>query len=132
MVPLRKGCHRSSYRFRTKDFNKGANVTVENLLNGRVAGVTINTSAPGSGSQIRIRGGSSFASNDPIVIDGLPIENNDKNFGSTSILASLNPSTIESMTVLKMLLQPQFTVRVRLMVLLSSLQKREENTCSRL
>jgi hypothetical protein len=39
--------------------------------------VTINTSgAPGSGSQIRIRGGSSlFASNDPlIVIDGLPIE----------------------------------------------------------
>ncbi|MFV8357859.1 SusC/RagA family TonB-linked outer membrane protein, partial [Flavobacterium sp. XS1P32] len=89
----------------TKDFNKGANVTVENLLNGRVAGVTINTSgAPGSGSQIRIRGGSSlFASNDPlIVIDGLPIENNsDKNFGSTSILASLNPSTIESMTVLK-------------------------------
>ncbi|MFH6972167.1 SusC/RagA family TonB-linked outer membrane protein [Flavobacterium petrolei] len=89
----------------TKDFNKGANVTAENLLNGRVAGVTVNTSgAPGSGSQIRIRGGSSlFASNDPlIVIDGLPIENNsDKNYGSTSILASLNPSTIESMTVLK-------------------------------
>jgi iron complex outermembrane receptor protein len=87
--------------------------------------VTINTSgAPGSGSQIRIRGGSSFASNDPlIVIDGLPIENNsDKKTGSTSILASLNPSTIESMTVLKMLLLPQFTVRVRLMVLLS-LQK---------
>jgi hypothetical protein len=96
--------------------------------------VTINTSgAPGSGSQIRIRGGSSlFASNDPlIVIDGLPIENN-SGTGSTSILASLNPSTIESMTVLKMLLLPQFTVRVRLMVLLSSLQKREENTCSRL
>jgi TonB-dependent starch-binding outer membrane protein SusC len=89
----------------TKDFNKGANVTAENLLNGRIAGVTINTSgAPGSGSQIRIRGGSSlFASNDPlIVIDGLPIENNsDKNYGSTSILASINPSTIESITVLK-------------------------------
>jgi TonB-linked SusC/RagA family outer membrane protein len=87
----------------TKDFNKGANVTAENLLNGRVAGVTVNTSgAPGSGSQIRIRGGSSlFASNDPlIVIDGLPIENT-AGTGSTSILASLNPSTIESMTVLK-------------------------------
>ena len=27
----------------TKDFNKGANVTTENLLNGRVAGLTINT-----------------------------------------------------------------------------------------
>jgi iron complex outermembrane receptor protein len=87
----------------TKDFNKGANVTTENLLQGRVAGVTINTSgAPGSGSEIRIRGGSSlFASNDPlIVIDGLPIENTTTT-GSTSFLASLNPSTIESMTVLK-------------------------------
>ena len=87
----------------TKDFNKGANVTAENLLNGRVAGVTVNTSgAPGSGSQIRIRGGSSlFASNDPlIVIDGLPIENT-AGTGSTSVLASLNPSVIESMTVLK-------------------------------
>ncbi|MDP2161925.1 MAG: carboxypeptidase-like regulatory domain-containing protein, partial [Flavobacterium sp.] len=60
----------------SKDFNKGANVTAENLLNGRVAGLTINTGgAPGSGSAIRIRGGSSLsASNDPlIVIDGLPV-----------------------------------------------------------
>lgn len=90
----------------SKDFNKGANVTAENLLNGRIAGVTVNSGggAPGTGSTIRIRGGSSlFGSNDPlIVIDGLPIENNtDKNIGSTSILASINPSTIESVTVLK-------------------------------
>lgn len=86
-----------------EDFNKGANVTTENLLQGRVAGLAINTSgAPGSGSEIRIRGGSSlFASNDPlIVIDGLPIENS-TGTGSTSFLASLNPSTIESLTVLK-------------------------------
>ncbi|HLA57067.1 MAG TPA: SusC/RagA family TonB-linked outer membrane protein [Flavobacterium sp.] len=86
-----------------KDFNKGANVTTENLINGKVAGLTINTSgAPGSGSQIRIRGGGSlFASNDPlIVIDGLPISNN-VNSGSTSFLASLNPNTVESITVLK-------------------------------
>ena len=86
-----------------KDFNKGSNVTADNLLSGRVAGVTVNAGggAPGSGSTIRIRGGSSlFGSNDPlIVIDGLPIENNsDKNFGSTSILASINPSTIESVS----------------------------------
>jgi iron complex outermembrane receptor protein len=61
MVPLRKKDATENGRFRYKDFNKGANVTVENLLNGRVAGVTINTSgAPGSGSQIRIRGGSSL------------------------------------------------------------------------
>ena len=86
-----------------KDFNKGANVTAENLLNGRVAGLSINTSgAPGSGSEIRIRGGASLnASNDPlIVIDGLPIDNN-TSVGSTSILSSINPATIESMTVLK-------------------------------
>jgi iron complex outermembrane receptor protein len=86
-----------------KDFNKGANVTAENLLNGRVAGLSINTSgAPGSGSEIRIRGGASLnASNNPlIVIDGLPIDNN-TSVGSTSILSSINPATIESMTVLK-------------------------------
>ncbi|WP_333694648.1 SusC/RagA family TonB-linked outer membrane protein [Flavobacterium sp.] len=87
----------------TKDFNKGANVTAENLLNGKVAGVTINTSgAPGSGSEIRIRGGSSlYGSNDPlIVIDGLPLDNRTGE-GSTSVLASLNPNDIESFTVLK-------------------------------
>ena len=61
-----------------KEFNKGANVTTENLLSGRIVGVSVNTSgAPGSGSEIRIRGGASLnASNDPlIVIDGLPISN---------------------------------------------------------
>ena len=87
----------------TKDFNKGVNVSTENMLTGRVAGLSINSSgAPGSLSEIRIRGGSSlFASNDPlIVIDGLPLENT-TNTGSASFLASLNPSTVESMTVLK-------------------------------
>ena len=87
----------------SKDFNKGSTVTAENLLNGRIAGVTVNTSgAPGSGSEIRIRGGASLnASNDPlIVIDGLPIDNS-TGIGSTSFLASLNPSTIESISVLK-------------------------------
>ena len=76
----------------TKDFNKGANVTAENLLNGRVAGLSINTSgAPGSGSQIRIRGGASLsASNNPlIVIDGLPVDNN-TSVGATSIISSIN------------------------------------------
>jgi TonB-dependent starch-binding outer membrane protein SusC len=87
----------------SKDFNKGAIVTAENMINGKVAGVTINTSgAPGSGSQIRIRGGSSLdATNDPlIVIDGLPLTNN-TGIGSTSALAAINPNDIESFTVLK-------------------------------
>ena len=87
-----------------KDFNKGVTVNADNLLNGRVAGVTVNAGggAPGSGSTIRIRGGSSLnASNDPlIVIDGLPIENT-TGTGSTSFLSSLNPSTIESFSILK-------------------------------
>ena len=87
----------------TKDFNKGANATAESLLNGRVAGVTINQSgAPGSGAEIRIRGGSSLlASNDPlIVIDGLPVSNSTGE-GATSVLSSINPNDIESFTVLK-------------------------------
>jgi iron complex outermembrane receptor protein len=88
----------------SKDFNKGSVVTAENLLNGKVAGVTINTGggAPGSGAEIRIRGGSSLlASNDPlIVIDGLPISNSG-NSGSTSVLSAINPNDIESFTILK-------------------------------
>jgi len=86
-----------------KDFTKGNIVTPENLIQGRVAGVTVTTAGgPGSGSQIRIRGGSSInASNDPlIIIDGLPISN-DGIGGSRGILASINPNDIESFTVLK-------------------------------
>ena len=86
-----------------KDFNKGAVVTVENLLSGKIAGVSINTSgAPGSGSEIRIRGGSSLgASNDPlIVLDGLPLSPIGVN-GATSILSSINPNDIASFTILK-------------------------------
>jgi len=87
----------------SEDFTKGNIVTPENLLSGRVAGVTIKTSgAPGSGSEIRIRGGSSInASNDPlIIIDGLPITNNGVS-GSRGVLASINPNDIDSFSVLK-------------------------------
>jgi TonB-dependent starch-binding outer membrane protein SusC len=86
-----------------KEFNKGVSVTSEDLFKGKVAGLTVNsTGAPGAKSEMRIRGGSSlFASNDPlIVIDGLPMDNN-TNIGSSSFLASLNPSTVESIAVLK-------------------------------
>lgn len=87
----------------SKDFNKGNIVTPENLLNGRVAGLTVNTGGdPGAGSTIRIRGGASLdASNDPlIVIDGLPIDNNTIG-GSRSVLSTINPNDIDSFTVLK-------------------------------
>jgi iron complex outermembrane receptor protein len=86
-----------------KDFNKGATPTVENLLNGRVAGLQINTGGgPGSRSDIRIRGGASLtANNEPlIVVDGLPISNESPS-GSRNFLATLDPNTVESISVLK-------------------------------
>jgi len=87
-----------------KDFNKGAITTPQELLVGKTAGVVITTAggAPGSGSTIRIRGGSSLnASNDPlIIIDGVPISNNNV-AGSSNILSFINPNDIETFTVLK-------------------------------
>ena len=87
----------------SESFTRGNIVTPENLLSGRVSGVSVTTSgAPGSGSQIRIRGGSSInGSNDPlIIIDGLPIDNNGVK-GSRGVLASINPNDIDSFSVLK-------------------------------
>src|SRR4030043_2200784 len=55
-------------------------VTVDQALQGKVAGITISTSSgtPGSEQDIRIRGvGSITGSNDPlIIIDGAPVINN--------------------------------------------------------
>jgi len=85
------------------DFTKGNIITPENLINGRAAGVTVKTSgAPGSGSEIRIRGGGSLnANNQPlIVVDGLPLSN-DNVGGGRSILSSINPNDIESFSILK-------------------------------
>ena len=86
-----------------KDFNKGLVSTPEGLLSGRVAGLNMVTGgSPGSGSVMRIRGGSSlYASNDPlIVIDGMPISSNTTT-GASSFLSSINPNDIASFTVLK-------------------------------
>lgn len=87
-----------------KDFLQGNISTPEQLVAGKIAGVKINSNggAPGSGSRIRIRGGSSLnASNDPlIVIDGVPVDNTGI-AGSANALNLINPNEIESMTVLK-------------------------------
>lgn len=86
-----------------KDFNKGNIVTSESLIQGRVPGLSVTKGGgPGSGSEIRIRGGSSFnANNSPlIVLDGLPLDN-DTADGTRSILSSINPNDIESFSVLK-------------------------------
>jgi iron complex outermembrane receptor protein len=86
-----------------KDFNKGNIVTSESLIQGRVPGLSVTKGGgPGSGSEIRIRGGSSlFANNSPlIVLDGLPLDNNQAD-GTRSVLSSINPNDIESFSVLK-------------------------------
>jgi TonB-linked SusC/RagA family outer membrane protein len=84
--------------------NKGVVVNPQDLLEGKVAGVAVtsNDGAPGAGSKIRIRGGSSLnASNDPlIVIDNVPIDNNGVK-GVSNILSTINPQDIESFNVLK-------------------------------
>ena len=88
----------------SENFVKTPSVSPEQLITGKIAGVQITTSggAPGSGSRIRIRGGSSLsASSDPlIVIDGVPLDNSGVS-GSSNPLNLINSADIESMTVLK-------------------------------
>lgn len=88
----------------SKDFNKGAITSPQDLLVGKSPGVVITNAggAPGSGATIRVRGGSSLnASNDPlIIIDGVPIANTNI-AGSSNFLSFINPNDIETFTVLK-------------------------------
>lgn len=85
-------------------FNKGVMASPQDLLVGKVAGVVVTqgSGAPGSGAQIRIRGGSSVnASNDPlIVVDGFPLDNRGV-AGLSNSLSTINPNDIENITVLK-------------------------------
>jgi TonB-linked SusC/RagA family outer membrane protein len=87
-----------------KDFQKGNFTTPEQMISGKVAGVSItsNGGRPGAGSTIRIRGGSSLnASNDPlIVIDGVPLGAGSVD-GAANPLSFINPNDIESYTILK-------------------------------
>lgn len=88
----------------SKDFNKGAILSADQLLTGKSAGVRItnNGGQPDSAPNIRIRGGSSLnASNNPlIVIDGVPI-GNDNPAGVNNPLSLINPNDIESFSILK-------------------------------
>ena len=92
------------FSVKADDFNQGSTSSPQDLIVGKVAGVQIisDGGAPGSGSTIRIRGGSSMtASNDPlIVIDGMPLDNRGID-GMSNVLSSLNPNDIETFTVLK-------------------------------
>ena len=96
------------------DINQAGVASVDNLLQGQVAGVVVTpeTGAPGSPAKIRIRGTASLSGpQDPLwVIDGLPLEGNDVlNFNDKDnidqlqnfSIAGLNPNDIEDITILK-------------------------------
>ena len=87
-----------------KNFVKGSMATPEQLIMGKVSGLKVNTNdgAPGSGSTIRLRGGTSInASNDPlIVVDGVPLDNGGI-AGAANPLSLINPNDIASFVVLK-------------------------------
>jgi len=78
---------------KTKDMTFAPTGNVEQMLQGRVAGVTVITNGqPGTTSQIRVRGFGAFGGNTPLyIVDGVP----------TSDISFLNPDDIESTTVLK-------------------------------
>src|SRR5690606_5698212 len=83
---------------------RGFAPNAQDVLVGKVAGVNITSAggSPSAGATIRIRGGSSLsASNDPlIIIDGLPIDNTGIG-GVGNLLSTINPTDIETFTVLK-------------------------------
>ncbi|MBN1413479.1 MAG: SusC/RagA family TonB-linked outer membrane protein [Bacteroidales bacterium] len=97
---------------KTKDIPIVATTSVDNMLQGRIAGMVmrLNSAQPGGRYNITVRGG-----NDPLyIIDGVPITNNraiesgiiDDNLGYSGgvdrdPLNSINPSDIESIDVLK-------------------------------
>jgi TonB-dependent SusC/RagA subfamily outer membrane receptor len=71
--------------------------SLEQLLAGRIAGVTV-TGAPGGGISVRIGGPKSFyLSGEPLyVVDGVTVEP-----GANGTLSWLNPHDVESIEVLK-------------------------------
>lgn len=86
------------------EMNRGLVTNAQDMMQGKIAGVNVQTNGgqPGGGATIRIRGGSSLnASNDPlIVIDGLAMDSYGVQ-GLSNPLSMVNPNDIESFTVLK-------------------------------
>ena len=93
-----------------EDLQKVPSPSLENLLQGRIAGVDVTNlsgSPGGGGSKVTIRGFNSLNQqgvNDgtPLyVVDGVPVANDPQNMGGINALAGLDPSSIESVQVLK-------------------------------
>ena len=88
-----------------KAFEKSVTTSIDQVLQGRAAGVQIqaNTGTPGGSSTIRIRGTNSLnATSQPIfVIDGVIIDSDGSDNGNSNPLAGINPSDILTMDILK-------------------------------
>ena len=96
-------------------FRQGVNISTDQLLQGKIAGVRITPTSgePGAGINVNIRGvGSIRSGSTPLfVVDGVPLANDDVSptganvgFGASAAknpLNFLNTSDIESITVLK-------------------------------
>ena len=99
----------------SSDIARAPVVSLEQALQGRVAGVQVTggSGQPGSSASVRIRGGNSIAAgNDPLyVIDGVPVAASANGTNTSTLetqgvsglnpLAALNPSDIESIEILK-------------------------------
>lgn len=97
------------------ELNLGSASNIDEVMNGRVAGLQINqnSSEPGGSVNVRIRGaGSINAGNEPLyVIDGMPIDNSPVISGSGNAVTEnrnmrnplnmINPSDIASIEILK-------------------------------
>lgn len=100
-------------RISAKEMEEMQAASIDQALQGRLAGVdiTANSGDPGAGMQIRIRGTSSInSSNDPlIVVDGMPYETSipsDFNFGAAdelgyASLLNIAPTDIREISILK-------------------------------
>jgi TonB-dependent SusC/RagA subfamily outer membrane receptor len=76
--------------------NPNPNAPIEQILSGRIAGVTVSRGGDG-GIVVRIRGAASFGTEDPLyVVDGQPIA-----AGPGGSLSGISPYDIESISVLK-------------------------------
>ncbi|BFO65489.1 SusC/RagA family TonB-linked outer membrane protein [Chryseobacterium sp. KCF3-3] len=102
-------------QLKAENFKEGMNISVDNLMQGKIAGVRIVQSSgePGAGVNVSIRGiGSIRSGSTPLfVVDGVPLSNDavsatGPNIGLGNAQAKnplnfLNTSDIESITVLK-------------------------------
>ncbi len=87
----------SSATVTAADIDQNPNIPIEQLLRGRIAGVTVARGDDG-GLLVRVRGATSFAGSDaPLyVVDGVPLQPS-----PSGSLQGINPYDIESIKVLK-------------------------------